>query len=126
MSLKHLTIGAVVAVCTFVAQAAAQKNELSGILGRTFISDQGIPGAPSYDPDLHFGKGLTFELNYARHVMGGEVLSLALEVPFVVNPVEDLHAAQNVIPKQYSSFFVTPAARLKAFPNTAVSPWVSF
>ena len=69
MSLKHLTIGALVAVCTFVAQAAAQKNELSGILGRTFISDQGIPGAPSYDPNLHFGNGLTFEVNYARRVM---------------------------------------------------------
>ncbi len=40
MSLKHLTIGALVAVCTLVAPAAAQKNELSGILGRTFISDQ--------------------------------------------------------------------------------------
>ena len=86
MSLKHLTIAAVVAVCTFVAQAGAQENELSGILGRTFISDQGIPGAPSYDPKLHFGKGLTFEVNYARRVMGGEVWSLALEVPFVVNP----------------------------------------
>jgi hypothetical protein len=126
MSLKHLTIAAVVAVCTFVAQAGAQENELTGILGRTFVSDQGIPGAPSYDPDLRFGKGLTFEINYARRVLRGEVFSLALEVPFVVNPVEDLHAAQNVIPKQYSSFFVTPSARLNAFPATAVSPWISF
>src|ERR1051326_8392473 len=49
MSLKHLTIAALLAVCTFAAQAAAQKNELSGMLGRTFISDQGIIGAPSYD-----------------------------------------------------------------------------
>ena len=125
MSLKHLTIGALVAVCTFVAQAAAQKNELSGILGRTFISDQGIPGAPSYDPNLHFGNGLTFEVNYARRVVDAGLFSLALEVPFVVDPVEDLHAAQNLIPKQYSSFFVTPAARLNAFPDQAVSPWVS-
>jgi|SRR5208283_923107 len=126
MSPKHLIIGAVVAVCTFVTQAAAQKNELSGILGRTFISDQGIQGAPSYDPDLRFGKGLTFEVNYARRVMGGDLWSLALEVPFVVNPDEDLHAAQNVIPKQYSSYFVTPAARLNVFPEQAVSLWVSF
>jgi hypothetical protein len=126
MSLKHLTIGAVVAVCTFVAQAAAQKNELSGMLGRTFISDQGIPGAPSYDPDLRFGKGLTFEVNYARRVMGADLWSLALEVPFVVNPDEDLHAAQNQIPQQFSSYFVTPSARLNVFPNTAVSPWISF
>jgi hypothetical protein len=132
MSLKHLAIGALmavgalVAVCTFAAQAAAQKNELSGILGRTFTSDQAIQGAPSYDPDLRFGNGLTFEVNYARHIVGRGFLSLALEVPFVVNPDEDLHAAQNVIPKQYSSFFVTPAARLNVFSNQAVSPWVSF
>jgi hypothetical protein len=126
MSLKHLTIGALVAVCTFVAQAAAQKNELSGILGRTFISDQGIPGAPSYDPNLHFGNGLTFEVNYARRVMDAGLWSLALEVPFVVDPVEDVHSAQDVTPKQYSSYFVTPAARLNAFPDQAVSPWVSF
>ena len=126
MSLKHLTIGALVAVCTFVAQAAAQKNELTGILGRTFISNQGIQGAPSYDPELRFGNGLTFEVNYARRVVDAGLFSLALEVPFVVDPVEDLHAAQNLIPKQYSSFFVTPAARLNAFPDQAVSPWVSF
>jgi hypothetical protein len=126
MSLKHLIIGALVALCTFVTQATAQKNELSGILGRTFISNQGIQGAPSYDPELRFGNGLTFEVNYARHIVGRGFLSLALEVPFVVNPDEDLHAAQNVIPKQYSSFFVTPAARLNVFSNQAVSPWVSF
>lgn len=126
MSLKHLTIGALVAVCTFVAQAAAQKNELSGIIGRTFISNQGIQGAPPSDPDLRFGNGLTFEINYARRVMGNGFLSLALEVPFVVNPDEDLHAAlPNRIPEQYASYFVTPAARLNVFSGQAVSPWVS-
>ena len=126
MSLKHLTIGAVLAVCTFAAQAAAQKNELSGTLGRTFISNQGIPGAPSYDPVLRSGNGLTFEINYARRVMDGPIWSLAVEVPFVVNHDEDVHAAQNVVPGQYSSIFVTPAARLNLFPEQAVSPWVSF
>jgi hypothetical protein len=126
MSLKHLAIGALVAVCTFVTQAAAQKNELTGILGRTFISNQGIPGAPSSDPDLHFGNGLTFEINYARRALNAGLFSLSLEVPFVVDPVEDLHTAQNLIPKQYASYFVTPAARVNLFPDLAVSPWVSF
>lgn len=125
MSLKHLTIGALVAVCTFVAQAVAQKNELSGILGRTFISDQGIQGAPSYDPDLRFGKGLTFEANYARRVLGSDLWSLALEVPFMVNPDEDSHTYANPV-LGYRSYFVTPAARLNVFPDVAVSPWVSF
>ena len=125
MSLKHLTIGALVAFCIFVEHAAAQKNELSGILGRTFVSDQGIPGAPSYDPNLHFGNGLTFEVNYARHVMGGDILALALEVPFVVNADEHVNAYTDPF-LGYHSYFVTPAARLNLFPEQAVSPWVSF
>ena len=133
MSLKHLTIGTLVAICTFVApgaaqqyeQGAAQKNELSGILGRTFIADQGIQGAPAYDPNLRFGKGLTFEINYSRKFMVTAVWSLAFEVPFVVNPDEDAHTYTNAF-LSYRSYFVTPAARLNLFPTTAVSPWVSF
>ena len=126
MSLKNITIGALMAVCTFAVQASAQNNELSGILGRTFISHQSITGAPSFNPDLRFGKGLTFEVNYARHIANAGPLSLHLEVPFVGNPDEDLQAAQNLIPQQFSSYFVTPAARLSIFSDQAVSPWVSF
>ena len=125
MSLKHLTIGTLVAICTFVSQGAAQKNELSGSLGRTFIADQGIQGAPSYDPNLRFGEGLTFEVNYARRLMGTDVWALALEVPFIVNPDEDAHTYTQAF-LSYRSYFVTPAARLNFFPETAVSPWVSF
>src|ERR1700730_8275336 len=126
MSLKHITVGALMAVCTFAVQASAQKNELSGSLGRTLISHQTIPGAPSFDPFLRFGKGYSFEINYARHVANAGPLSLYLEVPFVANPDVDLHAAQNVIPEQFSSYFVTPAARLSIFSDQAVSPWISF
>ena len=127
MSLKHLTVGALMVVCTFAVQTSAQNNELTGSLGRTLISHQVIPGAPSFDPDLRFGKGLSFEVNYARHVVdAGELLSVYLEVPFLGNPDEDLTAAQNVIPQQFSSYFVTPAARLNLFSDQAVSPWVSF
>jgi hypothetical protein len=130
MSLKHLTIGVVLAVCTFAAQAAAQeaaqRNELSGTLGRIFISDRGILGAPSYDPNLRYGKGFTFEIDYARRMMDGPFWAIAVEVPFVVNHDEDLHAAQDVVPGNYSTIFVTPAARLNLFPGQAVSPWLSF
>ena len=126
MSLKNLTAGALMAVCTLAVQVSAQRNELSGSIGRTSISHQSIPGAPSIDPFLRFGKGWTFEINYARHVANAGPLSLYLEVPFVGNPDEDLHAAQNLIPQQFSSYFVTPAARLSIFSDQAVSPWISF
>ena len=122
MSVKQLTIGVLVAVCTLVAQAAAQKNELSGLIGRTFNPDQSIAGAPALDPDLRFSNGLSFEIDYARQVvaMGRGFLALSLDVPFVVNPDQDLHAAlPNRIPNKYASYFVTPSARLSAFPDQA-------
>lgn len=127
MSLKHLTIGALVAVCTMVAPATAQKNELTGMIGRTFISDQGIKGALTVaDQNVHFGKGTTYEINYSRRVFDADLWSLYLEVPFVGNPDEDIHSGTNTTPKQFSSLFLTPAARLNAFPDQAVSPWISF
>ena len=126
MSLKHLTIGALVAVCTIVAPAAGQKNELTGVFGHTFISDLGIPNAASFDQNVHFGKGYTYEINYSRRVFDADLWSLSLEVPFVGNPDEDIHSGVNATPRQYSSIFLTPAARLNAFPDQALSPWVSF
>ena len=126
MSLKHLTIGVLVAVCTFAAQAAAQKNELSGIIGRTFISNQGIPGAPSYDPNLHFGNGLTFEVNYARHVMGGEHL-----VPRVGSSVRRGRRRERSLrpgpdPRTILILLRDSRGTLNVFSEQAVSPWVSF
>jgi len=126
MSLKHLVLVILVTVCILAPQVVAQRNELSGLVGRTFISDQGIKGALSSDPQLRFGNGLTFEVNYARRILDGGFWSLNLEVPFVLNPDEDLHAVQNVVPKQYFSLFVTPAARLNVFPDSGLSPWISF
>lgn len=125
--MKRLTLAVFLAACSVVPTAMAQKNELGGTIGRTFISDQGIQGSTSFDNLLRFGKGLTFEGDYARRFMVTPIFSLAAEVPFVLNIDEDLHAQiPNRIPESYKSFYVTPAARVNFFPTTAVSPWVSF
>ena len=125
MSLKQLAVGALVTVCTLVTHATAQKNELSGLLGRTFISDQGIIGGAFFDNNVHFGKGLTFEANYARRVFEPGLASVSLEVPVVVNLDEDLASLALQVPRDFKSYFVTPSARLNIFSNSAVSPWVS-
>jgi hypothetical protein len=112
-----------------VTGAAAQdKNELAGSIGRTFVSNQGVPGANFFDNEIHFGNGLSFEVTYGRRILGSQdsLVTLTAEVPFVVNPDQDLNFGMNVIPESYSSFFVTPAARVNLFANTAISPWVSF
>lgn len=102
------------------------KNEVAVTIGRTFVSDQGVPGTNFFDNTVHFGKGLSFEGDYARtmrHYLWGDV---AVEVPVIFNPDEDLNYGMNQVPMQYSSLFITPAARVTLIPNLAVSPWFSF
>lgn len=125
MSLKRLAVVLLVSACAFAAHATAQKNELSGLVGRTFISDQVITTSTFSDNKLRFGDGLTLEGNYARRVLDGGLLSLSLEIPFVFNVDEDLHLHTNPVSASYRSFFVTPAARLNVFSGSAVSPWAS-
>ena len=130
MSGKQAIAVLVLGMSILGASAAAQdeKNELTGIAGRIFISDQGItgPNAPTVNPVIHSGKGFTFEINYARHLFGTEVYSISAEVPAVFNLDEDLNAGGPVVPVDYKQIFVTPAVRVNLFPATKVSPWVSF
>lgn len=127
MSAKQRLAALIVVVILGISAAAQSKNELAGTIGRTFIPDQTPPGTNFFDNTIHQGKGLTFEIDYARHIWGnGSFLQLSLEVPFLVNPDEDLNYGINTIPQSYSSYFITPAARLNIFADTAVSPWVSF
>jgi hypothetical protein len=107
------------------AAAQDEKNELTGLIGRIFISDQGIIGATNENPVVRSGKGLTFEVNYARRLMGTPIFAVSGEVPAVFNLDEQLGSGDNVVPKNYKQIFVTPSARLNLFPDTAVSPWVS-
>jgi hypothetical protein len=131
MSGKRLCISVLLLVTTLGAWAVAQdeKNEVGGMLGRIFISDQGIQGATYFNPTIHSGKGLTFDVEYARRVIVTPIYSLSGEVLFAYNPDEDLNAGVTlhpVVPTDYKELFITPAARVNLFPTTAVSPWVSF
>src|SRR6202040_1518685 len=96
------------------ASAQEEKNEVTGMIGRIFISDQGIhgPNAPTINPFVRSGKGLTFEVNYSRRLLGTEVYAISAEVPAVFNLDEDLGSGGDVVPSDYQQIFVTPAVRL--------------
>jgi len=131
MSVKGLCVVllAVVAGLAISAVAQDEKNEIGGVLGRTFISDQGIQNATYFDPIIHSGKGLTFGGEYARRLLVAPVYAISLEGVLVYNSDVDLNAGEyghSVVPSDLKKLFVTPAARLNLFPTTAVSPWISF
>jgi opacity protein-like surface antigen len=129
MSGKRLCVALLSVVTVLLASGVAQdeKNELGGILGRTFISNQGIKNA-SMPSVVAFGKGLTFDVDYARRFLVTPLYALSGEVVFAYNPDEDLNAGSfgnAIVPPDMKELFITPAARVNFFPTTAVSPWVS-
>jgi hypothetical protein len=129
MSGKQAVIAVLAVIMSILGSSAAaqdEKNELTGVIGRIFISDQGIPGATNFNAFVRSGKGLTFEVNYARRFFGNPIYAVSGEVPAVFNLDEDLNSGNDVVPKDYKQIFVTPSARVNLFPGTAVSPWISF
>lgn len=126
MAPKFFGIAVLLAITIFATGAVAQENELTGIIGRTFISDQGVIGATGTDRVLHSGNGLTFEVNYGHRMWNGGLAALTFEVPFVFNPDEDLHFKQGTTPEGYASYFITPSVRANLFPSSGLSPWISF
>jgi Outer membrane protein beta-barrel domain len=127
---KRLGVAVVIVLTMLVTSAVAQdeKNELGGILGRTFISNQGITGGTDPGTIIAFGKGLSFDVEYARRFLVTPVYAVSGEVVLMYNKDEDINGGSYgfaVIPPQLSQLFVTPAARVNLFPTTAVSPWIS-
>ena len=110
------------------AVSAAQdehQNEIAVTFGHTFISDQTVPNTSFFDNTVHSGKGFSFDFNYSRVLRRYRWGSLSAEVPFLWNPDEDLNYGMNIIPGQYSSMFLTPAARVRFLEGFAFQPWVS-
>jgi hypothetical protein len=54
------------------AASAQEKNDLTGIIGRTFVSDQAVASVTAADNILHSGSGITFggELRAAADGLG--------------------------------------------------------
>jgi hypothetical protein len=127
---RRLGVAVVMVVTMLAASAVAQdeKNELGGVIGRTFISNQGITGGTDPKTIIAFGNGLSFDVEYGRRFWVTPIYSIAGEVVLMYNKDEDINGGSYgfaVVPAQLSQLFVTPAVRFNLFPTTAVSPWVS-
>ena len=124
MSLKGVA-ARILCIAILVAGAVAQRNEVSGTLGRIFVSSQQVQGANFFDPNIHFGNGLTIGGNYSRLLRSYGIFGISGEVSGVYSPDMDLNLSQNLIPEGYQSYFITPAVRMNIFSGESVSPWLS-
>jgi opacity protein-like surface antigen len=127
---NRLGIAILIVVTLLGASAVAQdeKNEIGGIIGRNFVSDQGIQNATYFDPIIHAGEGLSFEGEYARRLFVTPLFAISAEGLLMYDHEEKLNAGAYgfaVVPQAYKELFVAPAVRFSLFPTNAVSPWAS-
>jgi hypothetical protein len=100
-----------------------RKNEIGLLLGATVTPALDIAGPVSNRVEI--GSGITFQLTYARQLARTRSLAWYFEVPALAIPLQDITASNGVVPKNYDSFFITPALRAKLAPFAHVSPWFS-
>lgn len=111
-------------LCASAQERQDPKNEFSGSVGHVFISDHHIPGL-SFDNVLTSGHGFTFGLSYGRRLWGNDLASFTAEFPVFFNFDEDVNLKTNVVPGDYSAYFLTPSFRVNLFPRTYISPWIN-
>jgi hypothetical protein len=88
-----------------------ERNELAGLIGRTFVSDHAVTATSTPGALLTSERGLSVEANYGRRLFDSAIAGLTAEVPLVVNFGEKTHYDLNLVPTDDKSFFVTPALR---------------
>jgi len=126
MSGKRLWLGVLCVVMLAASLPAQEKNELSGVVGRTYISTQPIQDVDVFDPNIRYGKGWDLGGSYARRLFVTPVFAVSAELPLVYNFDEKVHASSAGLgPGKYKELFMTPSVRVNLFPTTAVSVWGS-
>ena len=132
MARTLFSVAVLVLLAGLISAARAQeKNELTGLIGRTFVSDHAAIDTITPGALLTSGAGWSVEANYGRRLMDLGIVGLTAEVPFVVNFDENVHYTVNLVPGTTSLFRYALAARqpLSGQRNLALGergrrPWV--
>ena len=115
----------------------AQKADISLTVGGTFVSDAngsfvtvcppGVPSCPVANASVQSGHRIYVEFTGAARLMNFKVAALYFELPFAAIPSQSVHVstAPGVSAGHLSSLFITPAFKLKVWPNRRVNPFVS-
>jgi opacity protein-like surface antigen len=104
------------------AVAAAQKHEVAFTAGAIKSGDRTLILPPV--GSLITKTGLTYQFNYANRIVDAKLVGVYLEFPLVITPKRDVESSNPLAPKSYSSLFIAPGIKVKAFPIGTASPYV--
>ena len=101
-------------------EGAAPKNELAFGLG-------GIPSTPrnTTRDRLALGPGTALQVNYGRRFVSGEHLALYGEINFLASPLRGVSSNLTSATRDVASLYFTPGIRVKFFPSSRISPYLS-
>jgi opacity protein-like surface antigen len=108
----------------FTPAVFAQEHELAFVVGRLKPSDRSLSLNPLPPIKTAFGGTATYQINYSKRVVNGELASMHFEIPVIVAPSIDVQANNFLLPRTYSTILFTPGLKLKVFPGSGFSPYV--
>jgi opacity protein-like surface antigen len=110
------------AICASAPAAFAQEHELGVLVGRLQPSDRGLQ---SLEPvKAAFDGTMTYQINYSNRMVDGELVSLYWELAITGAPRAEVRSTDLLLPRNYSSLFLTPGVKLKLFPGGGISPYL--
>jgi opacity protein-like surface antigen len=101
----------------------AQGYELGLLVGRLKASDRSLSATAPVK--AAFDGALTYQINFASRMVDGKVASLHWEVLLTGVPKTDVNSTNLLLPRNYSTIFLTPGVKLKLFPVGGVTPYVA-
>ncbi len=102
--------------------AFAQEHEVGVLVGRLKPTDRGLQ---SLGPiKAAFDGAVTYQVNYANRMVDGDLASLHWEIAITGAPRTDVKSTGLLLPRNYSSLFLTPGLKLKLFPGGGISPYL--
>jgi opacity protein-like surface antigen len=111
-------------IFTFAPAVFAQEHELAFVVGRLKPSDRSLSLNPVQTVETGFDGAVTYQINYAKRMLRGELASLHFEIPVVVAPRIGVDSDNIFLPRTYSTVLFTPGMKLKVFPGSGFTPYV--
>ena len=96
-----------------------QRNELGLLLGAAVTPE--IQVTEPIRSSVQIGSGITFQVTYARQLRRSRITAFHLEVPALSIPLQRITASNGSVPRNYDSFFITPALRVTFAPGRRLS-----
>jgi hypothetical protein len=111
-------------VFTFAPAVFAQEHELSLLVGRLKPSDRSLSLDPLPPIKTAFSGAATYQINYSKRMINGEIASLHFEIPVIVAPRTGVKSDNFLLPRTYSTLIFTPGLKLKVLPRGGFSPYI--